>query len=107
MLARAMELLAKRKSTTVGSGVGDEDPVGECADKTVALVSERGCDASICSSRSKGREDEQAPILKGRLEFGLQSHPYDASCWNPDYGLSATEQDSKALPFHYRVETTH
>lgn len=87
--------------------MGDEDAVGECAYESVALLGESDCDACVSGSRGKGREDEQAPILEGRLEFGLQSHPYDAPRRNPDYGLSATEQDSKALPFHCGVETAH
>ena len=87
--------------------MGDEDAVGECADESVALLGESGCDASVSGSRGKGREDEQTAILEGRLEFGLQPHPYDASRRNPDYGLSATEEDSQALPFHDRMKTSH
>jgi hypothetical protein len=107
LLSRCSKLPAVFKSAASWSGMGDEDAVGECADKAVSLMSEHSRDASVCRSRSEGREDEQPPAREGWLKFRLQAHSCDASCRNPDYGLAATEQDSKALPFHNRVKAAN
>ena len=82
--------------------MGDEDAVGQSADEAVALVCKSGCDSILHGW--KGREDEQAPILEGWLEFGLETHSDNASRGNPDDGLVATEKDSQALPFHNGVK---
>jgi hypothetical protein len=104
-LAGVTERGAERKSAAVGGSVGDEDAVGKSADETIALVRESRRDSVLRGW--KGREDEQAAILEGWLEFGLETHSDDASRWNPDDGLAATEKDSKALPFHDGVEAAN
>ena len=82
--------------------MGDEDAGGQSADEAIALFGE--CCRDSVLRGWKGREDEQAPILEGWLEFGLETHSDNASRGNPDDGLVATEKDSQALPFHDGVE---
>ena len=72
-LAGVAECGAERKSAAVGGGVGDEDAVGQSADEAIALFGE--CCRDSVVRGGKGREDEQAAILEGWLEFGFQTHP--------------------------------
>ena len=102
-LACGAECDTERKGSAIRSCVGDEDAVSQCADEEVALFGECGRDSVLCGG--KGREDEQAAILTGGLEFWLETHPDDAPGRNPDDGLVATEKNSKALPFHDGVKT--
>lgn len=104
-LPAGQEYTAQCGTLAAGGGVGNEDSVGESADKAIALFCE--CCRNSVLRGWKGREDEQAAILEGWLEFGLETHSDDASRWNPDDGLAATEKDSKALPFHDGVEAAN
>ena len=101
-LACGAECDTEIKGSTIRGGVGNEDAVGQSADEEVALFGECGRDSVLCGG--KGREDEQSAIFEGWLEFGLEAHSDDAPGGNPDDGLAATKQDSKALPFHDGVK---
>ena len=102
ILAVTPKFFNESGGAAAGSGVGDEDAVRQSADKAIALLGERSRDSVL--RRWKRRKDEQTAILEGRLEFGLQMHSDDTPSRNPDDRLTATEQDSQALPFHDRVK---